>query len=223
VLLTTPLETISVGQTIVISRGLVDVLPDEASLAMVLAGELAHLALGHRNDTAYAFSDRTMLSDGDMLNQLRLTRPPEQILAAGEKAFALLSASIYREKMGNAGLFLKALAECAPRYPNLIRANLGNQLTGGDGLVLMQQLATTGPALDNQKLDQIAALPLGSRIRVDPWTNRITLMPAKPVALLSPRDKLPFEITPFVIPLSRAETRVETDPVRLSAPAQPSR
>jgi hypothetical protein len=58
---------------------------------------------------------------------------------------------------------------------------------------------------------------------VDPWTNRITLMPAKPVALLSPRDKLPFEITPFVIPLSRAETRVETDPVRLSAPAQPSR
>ncbi|MGZ7099771.1 MAG: hypothetical protein ACXVJ8_14945, partial [Candidatus Angelobacter sp.] len=36
VLLTSPLETFSVGNTIVISRGLIDVLPDEASLAAVL-------------------------------------------------------------------------------------------------------------------------------------------------------------------------------------------
>src|SRR5579872_6852922 len=42
VLLTSPLETFSVGNTIVISRGLVDVLPDEASLAAVLSHELAH-------------------------------------------------------------------------------------------------------------------------------------------------------------------------------------
>src|SRR5262249_32641279 len=36
VLLTSPLESFSVGSTIVLSRGLIDVLPDEASLAMVL-------------------------------------------------------------------------------------------------------------------------------------------------------------------------------------------
>ena len=47
VLLTSPLETFSVGNTIVISRGLVDVLPDEASLAAVLSHELAHIVLGH--------------------------------------------------------------------------------------------------------------------------------------------------------------------------------
>ena len=47
VLLTSPLETFSVGNTIVISRGLIDVLPDEASLAMVLSHELAHIVLGH--------------------------------------------------------------------------------------------------------------------------------------------------------------------------------
>jgi len=56
-------------------------------------------------------------------------------------------------------------------------------------------------------LDQIAALPLGSRIRVDPWTNRIALLQAKPVSLLSARDKLPFEITPFMIPLARMEAQ----------------
>src|SRR5262249_33722184 len=37
VLLTTPLESFVVGQTIVLSRGLLDVLPDEATLAAVLA------------------------------------------------------------------------------------------------------------------------------------------------------------------------------------------
>jgi hypothetical protein len=207
VLLTTPLETFSVGQTIVISRGLLDVLPDEASLATVLAAELAHIALGHRNDTHFSFYDRTMLPDEELLNRLQLARPSEQIAAAGEKAFAMLSQSQYKDKTGNVGLFLKALASRAPAYPNLIRANLGNQIARGEGLLRLQSLAETGPALDEKKLDQIAALPLGSRIRVDPWNNHISLLQAKPVSLLSARDKLPFEITPFMIPLSRVETQ----------------
>ena len=46
VMLTLPLETFSAGNTIVVSRGLVDVLPDEASLAMVLSRELGHIVLG---------------------------------------------------------------------------------------------------------------------------------------------------------------------------------
>src|SRR5215469_8847565 len=45
VLLTTPLESFVVGRTIVVSRGLLDVLPDEATLAAVLAHELSHIVL----------------------------------------------------------------------------------------------------------------------------------------------------------------------------------
>jgi hypothetical protein len=45
------------GHTIAISRGLLDVLPDEASLAMVLAQELAHIAL----DTAPPPSSRSTI------------------------------------------------------------------------------------------------------------------------------------------------------------------
>ena len=207
VLLTTPLETFSVGQTIVISRGLLDVLPDEASLATALAAELAHIALGHPNDTHFAFFDRTMLPDEELLNRLQMARPPEQMAAAAQKTFAMLAQSPYKDKMGNASLFLKALASRAQIYPNLIRANLGNQIASGQGLLLLQSLAETGPALDNKKLDQIAALPLGSRIRLDPWTDQISLLPTKPVSLLSERDKLPFEITPFMIPLSRVDAQ----------------
>ena len=51
VLLTTPLESFTIGHTIVISRGLIDVLPDEASLAMVLAHELGHVLAVTELDT----------------------------------------------------------------------------------------------------------------------------------------------------------------------------
>jgi len=42
---TTTLESYTVGHTIVLSRGLIDVLPDEASLATMLAHELGHVVL----------------------------------------------------------------------------------------------------------------------------------------------------------------------------------
>ena len=63
ILLTNPLESFTVGHTIIVSRGLLDVLPDEASLAAVLAHELSHLVLGHELDTKYAFSDRMIFPD----------------------------------------------------------------------------------------------------------------------------------------------------------------
>src|SRR5882762_5270002 len=63
VMLTSPLETFSVGNTIIVSRGLIDVLPDEACLAMVLSHELAHIVLGHNLGSRYAFNDRMLFSD----------------------------------------------------------------------------------------------------------------------------------------------------------------
>lgn len=204
VLLTTPLETFSIGQTIVISRGLIDVLPDEPSLAMALSAELAHIALGHRTETRFAFSDQIMMNDGELLRRLRLTRPDAEVSSAGEKAVAMLAQSPYKDKLAGAGLFLKALAERAPNLPALIRANLGNQLASGENLARMAPLQAKAPELEADKLEQIAALPLGSRVQLDPWTDRIALVKAKPVSLLSARDKMPFEVTPFMIYLSRA-------------------
>jgi len=57
-LMTSTLESFSVGHTIVLSRGLIDVLPDEATLAAVLAHELGHVVLRHQMDTQYAFFGR---------------------------------------------------------------------------------------------------------------------------------------------------------------------
>src|ERR1017187_6586699 len=44
---TTPIEVATIGHTILVSRGLLDALPNEAALAVILAHALAHAALGH--------------------------------------------------------------------------------------------------------------------------------------------------------------------------------
>ncbi len=122
------------------------------------------------------------------------------------KAVELLKNSPYKDKLGNAGLFLKALQQKAPELQHLIRPHLGNSFAGGKNNVRMASLLASAPALDEKRLDQIAALPLGGRIKVDPWTDQAELSKAKPVALTSAREKMEFEITPFFPYLTRLST-----------------
>ena len=197
VLLTTPIETFSIGHTIVISRGLIDVLPDETSLALVLADELSHIVLGHRTPTQFAFNNQTMLSDADLLSQLRFERTPKELDEAGAKTIEIMRASPY-QKTGNAGLFLKALASRAAALPRLLAANLGNQVANTRAIERLAEFTATAPELEESKLEQIAALPLGSRIKLNPWNDQISLAETKPISLLSAREKMPFEITPSV-------------------------
>jgi len=202
VLMTAPLESFTIGHTIVLSRGLIDVLPDEASLAMILAHEVSHIILGHRFDAKLAFSDRMFFPDEQSFQRFDFKRRPADEDAADAKALELLKNSPYKDKLGSAGLFLEALQQRAPALPNLIRPHLGNGLATGAG-IRMSALLSTAPQLDEQRLDQIAALPLGGRIKLDPWSDRIELEKSKPVALALPSEKRPFEITPFFPYLSR--------------------
>jgi Peptidase family M48 len=203
VLLTSPLETFSVGNTIVISRGLVDVLPDEASLAAVLSHELAHIVLGHNLGSKYAFNDRMLFSDEGTYQNLGFRHIPEEEAAADKKAVELLKNSPYAQKLDNVGLFLKALQQRAPALNALLTTHLGNPLATNGTVNRLSALATQGPALDNSKLDQIAALPLGGRVKVNPWDNKAEMVKTAPVAITSARDKMPFEVTPFFPRLAR--------------------
>jgi len=217
VLLTSPLESFTIGHTIVISRGLLDVLPDEASLAMVLAHELSHIVLGHHFDTKLAFNDRMFFADEDSFARLDFRHRPAEEEAADSKALELLKNSPYKDKLGSAGLFLKALQEHAPELPNLIRPHLGNGLEQGK-TIRMSALMASAPQLDPKRTDQIAALPLGGRIKLDPWTDQVELAKAKPVALTSVRENMPFEITPFFPYLTRLSVP-GSEKVALTAPS----
>ena len=203
VLLTSPLETFSVGNTIVISRGLVDVLPDEASLAAVLSHELAHIVLGHNLGSKYAFNDRMLFSDDATYQNLGFKHIPEEETAADKKAIDLLKNSPYAQKLDNVGLFLKALQQRAGALNALLTTHLGNPIAEGGQVIRLSALSTQGPALDNNKLDQIAALPLGGRVKINPWDDKAEMVKTAPVAITSARDKMPFEVTPFFPRLAR--------------------
>jgi hypothetical protein len=203
VLLTSPLESFTIGNTIVLSRGLIDVLPDEASLAMIVAHELAHIALGHQIDTKYAFNDRLLFDDPDAFRKIQLKRDEKEEIEADKKAAELLKNSPYKDKLGNAGLFLKAVDERAGQLPNLLLPHIGNTMVKGSQVQRMVDLKQAAPKLEMGKIDQIAALPLGGRVRIDPWNNNIELLKAKAVPLVAAREKMPFEITPVHLYLSR--------------------
>lgn len=209
VLLTTPLESFTIGHTIVISRGLLDVLPDEAALAMVLAHELGHIALGHRLDTKYAFGDRMIFPDEETLSRVHLAHGSFEEGAADKKALEFLQNSPYKDKLANAGLFLRALELWSKELPGLITPQFGSRMAKGDSVLRMSSLLQSAPALQVNDLSQVAALPLGSRIKLDPWDDHVELNKSKPVRLQSVRDKMAFQVTPMIPHLARyRETQV---------------
>jgi hypothetical protein len=210
VLLTTPLESFSVGHTIVISRGLVDVLPDEASLAMVLSRELAHISLGHHFDTRYAFSDRLSFADEKAYQALAFGHTEQEEQEADAKAADFLKNSPYADKLAAAGLFLRALESRAPALAALNEAHLGTPLVQHGHVVRLAALLGSAPQLEVRKLDQIAALPLGGRVKLNPWTNAVALVKTAPLPIMSAADKMPFEVTPFLPHIQRAGTTNDT-------------
>jgi hypothetical protein len=202
VLLTTPLESFTIGHTIVISRGMLDTLPDEASLAAILAHELAHIALGHTTSTDYAFADRLRFDDEKIVEHFKLARSEKEEDAANARAIEILQKSPYKDKLAEAGLFLKALGSEADRLPSLTHPLFGDKLVAGDDVTRMAALMDTAPQLQTTRVDQIAALPLGSRTKLDPWTDELDMIAMHNVPLVSAKEKMPFQITPVFLHLT---------------------
>lgn len=205
VLLTTPLESFVVGRTIVLSRGLIDVLPDEATLAAVLAHELAHIALGHSLADAYLSTFSLPFSDLETFTHFNFHFSPAEEAAADKKTLELFAKSPYKDQLANAALFLEALEARSKQLPNLLQGRFSNDFESSHLVGLQKLVKSPRPHLRMDRLDQIAALPLGSRIKLDPWSDRIEMMKTKPVTLLSPSEKMPFEVSPFFPYLKRLE------------------
>src|SRR5271167_3611899 len=197
VLMTSTLESFTLGHTIVLSRGLVDVLPDEASLATMLAHELSHVVLGHRLDSQYAFFDQLLVEDKETFRHFGFARTPEEEAAANSKAIQILNNSPYKNQLGNAGLFLQALDTRQKEIPNLISGHLGNRVPQ------INDLKSTVAMDPKQNPQKIAALPLGGRVKIDPWNDKLELIKSKPVGTVAEREKMPFEVTPFMPYLTR--------------------
>jgi len=171
------------------------VLPDEASLAMALAHELSHVVLGHRLiDTKFAFADRMMIGDAELLHTIAMTRDPKEEAAADAKTVEMLDRSPYKEKLASAGLFLRLVGERSKMLPELIQPHVGDHVTGK---TTQSELMTRAPELKPQDLTQMPALPIGARLVVDPWDGRLELLRSAAALPGSLREKAPLGITPL--------------------------
>jgi len=220
VLLTQTVEATTVGNTILLSKGLLDTLPSEEAIASVIAMELAHIAMGHHIDTRYAFNDRLLFPDESTFQRIDMYHSDHDNAEAATRAMQYLEASMYKDRLPNAGLYFAQLEESAKALKAENTPKLGDSLLKPDGTPWMDALAKMAPKLNPDDLTQIAALPLGSWLKIDPWDDSVHMLDAKRYAPMNARDKMPFEVTPIFYKLQRYETaHVEPPVAPAAAPA----
>jgi len=199
-----------------VSKGLIDSLPNEESIASVIAMELAHIALGHHIDTRYAFNDRLLFPDESTFQRIDMYHTEHDNIDAAKKAVEYLQASMYKDKLPSAGLYWAQLADRGKVLKALNTPKLGDSLLKADGTPWMGDIAKMAPKLNWDDLAQVPALPLGSWLKTDPWDDRVHMLNAKRYAPMNARDKMPLEVTPVFYKLQRY------DETKLVAPAPPA-
>jgi len=208
-LLTENLESVAIGNTILLSKGLIDTTAvptaDGAqqlgNLNAVLAFQVAHIILGHRIDTKYAFSDRLLFPSASAFQRLPMGHTDADNIEAAKKAMELLSVKDLADGQQYFSLFLQQLKARQTGLKALTTPQLGDSLLKTDGTFWMQAIVAKGPKLDNKDVKQQGAMPLSAYLRFDPWTDKVITLHTTLEPLLSSRDKLPFEITPIYLKL----------------------
>jgi len=211
-LLTEPLESLAIGNTILISKGLLDttaVITTDGAQQMgnlngLLAFQLAHIILGHRLDTKYAFSDRLLFPSTSVFQRIPMHHTDADNEEAAKEAMKLLDAKELAGGQQYFGLYLQQLQARLKGLPALNTPVIGDALIKSekDPTFWMQAVVNKGIKLDMKDLKQEAAMPLGSLLRFDPWTDQVIQLKYGFEPILNARDKMPFEVTPVYMKLT---------------------
>ena len=219
VMLMDTVEATTVGNTILLSKGLIDSMPDEPTFASVIAMELAHIVMGHHIDTRYAFNDRLLFPDETTFQRIDMYHSDHDNEDAEKRAMTYLEARCTRTSCPKPDLFWEQLADRGKALHALNTPKLGDSLLRPDGTPWMLELAHEAPKINWDDLNQIPALPLGSWLKTDPWDDRVHMLNAKLYSPMNPRDKMPLEVTPVYFRLQRYDA-TNTEPANGPAPAQ---
>lgn len=165
VLMSSPVESFTVGDTIVLSRGLLDLLPDEPALAAVIAHEIAHILLGHTDPPSIA-AEGDIFAQGRVPGALKFHTNPAQEKAARALAATLVENSPYAGTLDRLLEFAAAVRERRSETPRVLQARFGGQIA--------EELIALAQATQAAKSVQPGALALGSRIETEPSTGALT-------------------------------------------------
>jgi hypothetical protein len=163
-----------------------------------------------------------LFDEKDTFRHFGFSRTPEEEQAAAQKGAELLQNSPYKDQLATAKLFIQALQDRQKDVPNLISPHLGDRIPNNWSVSVPSNATRTpatqgavpqpqspAPATNGAENKVLAALPLGGRIKMDPWNDEMTMLKSKSLSIVAEREKMPFEVTPFVIYLSREQSRVK--------------
>jgi hypothetical protein len=188
-LLTSRLELFTLGHTIVISRGLIDVSNEEATLAAVIALGLARMEL---TSPEYPSAQQLDSDPQNALSVLNFGTPAKSKKKIQELATEYLLLSPYKDSMSSIHEFFTELAKSSGHLPQLVSANLGDSLLPETVYSWSETQSVSGNL-------QQKAFPLGIKTKIDPWTDRIDQI-GDPLLQQTANNNAPFEVTPFLTP-----------------------
>jgi hypothetical protein len=102
------------------------------------------------------------------------------------------------------GLYLQQLQQRVKTLKALNEPMIGDGLVKSDSdpTFWMAAMMAKAPKLDMKDLKQQAAMPLSNFLRFDPWSDQVTVLHSTYEPLLSPADKMPFEVAPVYLKLN---------------------
>lgn len=204
ILLTSSFDMFSIGDTIVLSRGLIDVVPDEATLAVLLSEEIADAMVPKPYLDQFGFVNEVRFPTTEIMKRLSFEEEKRDRTQNRRRAVELIANSPYAANLEHADLFFEQLRLQSKHLKQLISPRLGNEVLS------VARKWNGSAALDSHDKDQIAALPLGSRIKLNPWDDRAELAKTRATPVMTVRDKLPFEVVPLDPYVTKYVDRQET-------------
>lgn len=199
VLLTAPLKVFSVGKTIMVSRELINTVPSESALALLLAHQLAHNVLGHRKvDTSFAYPDVLAVTDAELLAKLRFEHSASEEEAANAEALKIIEQSPYKGGMEDGGLFMQAIQVRSKQLSALIQPNFGEHVADVQNTVRNDLMFRTTPLRDNTLVNQVTAYPLGAKLNVNPLDGRVELFRSETQPAPALYERAELAVTPFL-------------------------
>ena len=198
VLLTTPVETILFESVIGISKSVFDLSPNSATVAVLIAREVALAKVRSKHlDLAWGRPDTLMLRDErDLLNLLYLT--PNQIERdqADDLALEYLRhLKDYKpEDLETSAIFLYTASEACKTRSALLAPRFGDGLPGCGREAHISRMALAAPPGS----DPNPAMHIGSRINIDPWSATVNRKMA--VQEHAPYRVIPEPMIPEIAP-----------------------
>jgi hypothetical protein len=172
VLLTTPVEIFRIDNTVLLSRGLLNIVPDKSTLAGLVAREIAHVVLGHSRQpgaTQSAVFDLHRTAD---FPGFGLTHAAREEASASVRMRTLLEDTQYADSVPQVEAFLAGLAIHSSQIPHLMLSGFGPGLPDRGVLQARASHAVGIHAATSKEL----ALELRGEYGINSWENQIVAL-----------------------------------------------